>query len=88
MRLKQKITIAIISLTFATPNLFASGYPVFDVSGWLTALDQLYQQYDMVINSITTIENQYMQIQHAVERAKSITGIISGSTAISTSETT
>ena len=72
MRLKQKITIAIISLAFATPNLFASGYPVFDVSGWLTALDQLYQQYDMVINSITTIENQYMQIQHAVERAKSI----------------
>lgn len=72
MRLKQKIIIAIISLAFSTPNLFASGYPVFDVSGWLTALDQLYQQYDMVINSITTIENQYMQIQHAVERAKSI----------------
>ena len=72
MSLKQKITIAIISLAFATPNIFASGYPVFDVSGWLTALDQLYQQYDMVINSITTIENQYMQIQHAVERAKSI----------------
>lgn len=61
-----------MSLALTAPNLFATGYPVFDVSGWLTAIDQLYQQYDMVMNSITTIENQYMQIQHAVERAKSI----------------
>lgn len=72
MRIKQKITITIMSLALTAPNLFATGYPVFDVSGWLTAIDQLYQQYDMVMNSITTIENQYMQIQHAVERAKSI----------------
>lgn len=65
--------IAAISLVaFAPTNAFASGWPVFDVSGWLTAMDQLYQAYDMVNNTITQIENQYKQIQKAVEAAKSI----------------
>jgi len=70
--MKHKLTAIIIAITISANGLFATGYPVFDVSGWLTAIDQLYQQYDMVMNSITTIENQYTQIQHAVERAKSI----------------
>ena len=57
----------------STPGLlFATGTPVFDVSGWLAAIDQLYEAYDMVNNTITQIENQYTQIQQAVERAKSI----------------
>lgn len=60
-------------LACSTPNfVFATGYPVFDVSGWLAAIDQLYEAYDMVNNTITQIENQYTQIQQAVERAKSI----------------
>ena len=60
-------------LACSTPNfVFATGYPVFDVSGWLAAIDQLYGAYDMVNNTITQIENQYTQIQQAVERAKSI----------------
>lgn len=60
-------------LACSTPNfVFATGAPVFDVSGWLAAIDQLYEAYDMVNNTITQIENQYTQIQQAVERAKSI----------------
>ena len=59
-------------LVTSTLSVHATGYPVFDISGWLTAIDQLYQQYDMVMNTITQIENQYQQIQQAVERAKSI----------------
>ena len=60
-------------LACSTPNfVFATGTPVFDVSGWLAAIDQLYEAYDMVNNTITQIENQYTQIQQAVERAKSI----------------
>lgn len=72
MKIKQTIASLIIGLSISVPSVFATGYPVFDISGWLTAIDQLYQQYDMVMNSITTIENQYQQIQNAVERAKSI----------------
>lgn len=72
MRVKHMILSVIIGITVSATNAFATGYPVFDVSGWLTAIDQLYQEYDMVMNSITQIENQYKQIQQAVERAKSI----------------
>lgn len=50
----------------------ATGWPVFDISGWLTAIEQVYQGYDMVMNTITQIENQYNMIQQQVERAKSI----------------
>ena len=69
-KLLSLITCAMLVTT--TLPVHATGYPVFDISGWLTAIDQLYQQYDMVMNTITQIENQYQQIQQAVERAKSI----------------
>ena len=29
------------------------------VSQWLTSIDELYANYDMIMNSITQIENQY-----------------------------
>lgn len=67
--------IKMIFATFAalfSMNAFATGYPVFDVSGWLAAIDGVYQQYETVQNTITQIENQYKQIQQAVEKAKSI----------------
>ena len=63
---------AISLLAFVPTNAFTSGYPVFDVSGWLAAIDQLYQAYDMVNNTITQIENQYKSIQQSIEAAKSI----------------
>lgn len=44
----------------------------FDPDGWLTAVDDLYAVYDLVNNTITTIENQYKTIQQAIERAKTI----------------
>lgn len=70
--MKKKFLVIMTGIFLAITNVHATGYPVFDISGWLTAIDQLYSQYDMVMNTITTIENQYQQIQHAVERAKSI----------------
>lgn len=42
------------------------------VSNWLTSIDQLYSSYDMVMNTITQIENQYKAIQQAIENAKGI----------------
>ena len=72
MKKKLYSIITCAMLVTSTLPVHATGYPVFDISGWLTAIDQLYQQYDMVMNTITQIENQYQQIQQAVERAKSI----------------
>lgn len=57
---------------FLPATSFTTGYPVFDASNWLSAIDQLYQMYDMVNNTITQIENQYKSIQQSIEAAKSI----------------
>ena len=70
--MKRKFLSIIAGACLAITPISATGYPVFDVSGWLTAIDQLYQQYDMVMNTITQIENQYNMIQQNIERAKSI----------------
>lgn len=71
--------VALAMLAFESFSAGAQGYPVFDnanlmqsVSKWMTAIDTLYANYDMVQNTITQIENQYRTIQQAVERAKSI----------------
>jgi len=42
------------------------------ISQWLTSIDELYANYDMIMNSITQIENQYKTIQQAIENAKGI----------------
>lgn len=42
------------------------------VSNWLTSIDELYANYDMIMNSITQIENQWKSIQQAIENAKGI----------------
>lgn len=71
----KKILTAILAaaaISFAPAELLAAGYPVFDMEGWLSGIDRLYANYDMVKNTISQIENQYKQIQQAVERAKSI----------------
>ena len=49
-----------------------SSHLVETISNGLTAVDELYGIYDNVQNTITQIENQYKQIQQAVENAKNI----------------
>ena len=68
----SRIALSFGMAVFMAQNVMAGGWPVFDVSGWLNGIDQLYQGYDMVMNTITQIENQYNMIQQQVERAKSI----------------
>lgn len=74
--MKRRICALLLALSlvgsYCPTTVFATGYPVFDVSNWLSAIDRLYQMYDMVNNTITQIENQYKQIQHSLEVAKSI----------------
>ena len=67
-----RIVLALGMALFSVQNISATGYPVFDVSGWLAAIDEVYQGYEQIMNTITQIENQYNMIQQQVERAKSI----------------
>lgn len=70
----------ILGLLFVSIGMFSQvGGIVHDainnipiVSNWLSAVDQLYANYDMIMNSITQIENQYKSIQQAIENAKNI----------------
>lgn len=73
-KLKKKalVFISIITLSLFTPSVMFANYPVFDVSNWLGGIDRFYQNYDMVMNTYTQIENQIKTIQHAVEVAKGI----------------
>lgn len=71
---KRLVSFVVAAMLFAflPATSFTTGYPVFDASNWLSAIDQLYQMYDMVNNTITQIENQYKSIQQSIEAAKSI----------------
>ncbi len=80
-KLFRKLSILVITSILFCTNVHAQllgavstlpGSITLDPSSWLTALDDLYATYDMVTNTITQIENQYTQIQQAIERAKSI----------------
>lgn len=62
----------LLLISFTPTFIFPAGWAVFDIEGWLNGIDQLFEMYDMVDNTITQIENQYKQIQQAMERAKSI----------------
>ena len=70
----KKISKFIIAL-FISLNMvafsFSAGTPVFDVSNLLTAIEQLYSSYDMVMNTLKQIEQGYQQFQFHLEQAKS-----------------
>ena len=70
----KKISKFIIAL-FISLNMvafsFSAGTPVFDVSNLLTAIEQLYSSYDMIMNTLKQIEQGYQQFQFHLEQAKS-----------------
>lgn len=75
----KKIVLLLSMVIFNTTVSFAQTGIVHDpinnipiLSNWLTAIDTLYTNYDMIMNSITQIENQYKRIQQAIENAKGI----------------
>lgn len=72
-RIFKKIILSTIINLSTYSFIFAAGdLPTFDLTNWLNGIDNLYVSYDMVTNSITQLENQYKQIQMALEQAKSI----------------
>ena len=78
MKKIKLVLISVISLNFGFSPLYAQAIvndPINNVpivSNWLTAVDTLYSNYDMVMNTITQIENQYKAINQAIENAKGI----------------
>lgn len=78
MKKLKLFLLSVILLNFGFSPLYAQAIvndPINNipiVSNWLTAIDTLYSNYDMVMNTITQIENQYKAINQAIENAKGI----------------
>lgn len=70
-KLRKKFILGLLFLSLNTYS-FAAGLLTFDATNWMTAIDSLYSNYDMITNAISQLENQYKQIQHAVNAAKNI----------------
>lgn len=69
--MKRKIAVIISMFLSFSVQMYATGYPVFDAANWLSAIDRFYQGYDQIMNTLQMIEQNYQQIQHAIEQAKS-----------------
>lgn len=69
--MERKIAVIISMFLSFSVQMYATGYPVFDAANWLSAIDRFYQGYDQIMNTLQMIEQNYQQIQHAIEQAKS-----------------
>ena len=70
--MKKKFKLVVIALLFTNISFInAAGFLTFDASNWITAIDQLYSSYDMVMNTLKQIEQGYQQFQFYLEQAKS-----------------
>ena len=67
--MKKKLIAIILSCSMLSLNAIIA--PVFDSANLIAAIDTLYSNYDMVMNTIKQIENQYEQLQFNINQAKS-----------------
>lgn len=59
-------------LGFTLPeNIYAGGWPVFDLTNMLNTLEQIYQTYDEINSMIEQVENGYKQIEQGINMVKS-----------------
>lgn len=71
MKKIRQFFISTMLMLSAGIQVFASGLPVFDAANWLSSIEEFYQGYDQIMNTLQMIEQNYQQIQMAIEQAKS-----------------
>lgn len=71
MKKIRQFFISTMLMLSAGIQVFASGWPVFDAANWLSSIEKFYQGYDQIMNTLQMIEQNYQQIQMAIEQAKS-----------------
>lgn len=71
MKKIRQFFISTMLMLSAGIQVFASGMPVFDAANWLSSIEKFYQGYDQIMNTLQMIEQNYQQIQMAIEQAKS-----------------
>lgn len=71
MKKIRQFFISTMLILSAGIQVFAGGWPVFDAANWLSSIEKFYQGYDQIMNTLQMIEQNYQQIQMAIEQAKS-----------------
>lgn len=71
MKKVRQFFISTMLMLSAGIQVFAGGMPVFDAANWLSSIEKFYQGYDQIMNTLQMIEQNYQQIQMAIEQAKS-----------------
>lgn len=71
MKKIRQFFISTMLILSAGIQVFAGGLPVFDAANWLSSIEDFYQGYDQIMNTLQMIEQNYQQIQMAIEQAKS-----------------
>lgn len=71
MKKIRQFFISTMLMLSAGIQVFAGGWPVFDAANWLSSIEKFYQGYDQIMNTLQMIEQNYQQIQMAIEQAKS-----------------
>lgn len=64
------VLINVLSLT--SGRIFATGYPVFDISNLMNAIQQLYATYDEINTVIEQVQNTYQQLENQINSVKSM----------------
>lgn len=72
MKSTCKKSLALILSGFLSVSVFASGYPVFDFTASMNAINQLYSMYDQINATIENVQNGYEQLQQAIEMTKGV----------------
>ena len=75
MKKNLKKSLALFLSGFLSVSVFASGYPVFDFTASVNAVENLYAMYDQINATIENVQNGYKQLQQAIDMTK---GVFSG----------
>ena len=69
--LSKKLIAVILTGSMLFSSVFASGYPVFDITAMMNAIQQIYQTYDEINSMIEQVEQGYKQIEQGINMVKS-----------------
>lgn len=63
---------ALMLMIFVRSPIFASGYPVFDISNLMNGISQLYAVYDQINTAIEQVQNTYKQLETQINSLKAM----------------
>lgn len=68
-----KVAAVLTVMNFAgSGSMFATGYPVLDISNLMNAIQQLYATYDQINTAIEQVQNTYQQLENQINSVKSM----------------